>query len=108
MIELILTVELVLDNLKQLLNLISDAKHKWFELGLQLDIKHAELKTLGKDNIGDTNACYTEMLAIWLKSINPRPSWDDLLTALENDSVQCGNLAEAIRKKYGIMMVHSG
>ena len=52
-------------------------------------------------NCKDVDICYRKMLSTWLK-IDPQPSWDDLLTALEHVTVQCGDLADSIRKKYGI------
>ena len=53
-------------------------------------------------NCKDVDACYIEMLSTWLKMIDPQPSWDGLLTALEHDFVQCGDLADQIRENYGI------
>ena len=98
---LIRIVELVPDNLKKLCNLLTDARPNWFKLGFQLDIQLTEL-TIIEMNRKDVDACYIEMLSTWLKMIDPQPSWDGLLTALEHESVKCENLADNIRKKYGI------
>ena len=81
--------------------MLTDARPNWFKLGFQLDIKLNEL-TIIEMNRKDVDACYIEMLSTWLKTINPQPSWDGLLTALEHESVKCENLADNIRKKYGI------
>ena len=96
-----LAVELIPDNLKKLCNLLTDARPNWFKLGFQLDIQLTEL-TIIEINRKDVDACYIEMLSTWLKMIDPQPSWDGLLTALEHDSVKCGKLADGLREKYGI------
>ena len=96
-----LAVELIPDNLKKLCNLLTDARPNWFKLGFQLDIQLTELKII-EMNRKDVDACYIEMLSTWLKMIDPQPSWDGLLTALEHDSVKCGKLADGLREKYGI------
>ena len=96
-----LAVELIPDNLKKLCNLLTNTRPKWFELGFQLDIQLTELKII-KINCKDVDVCYIEMLSTWLKMIDPQPSWDGLLTALEHDSVKCGKLSDGLREKYGI------
>ena len=96
-----LTVELVPDNLKKLCNLISDANSRWFELGFQLDIKLTELEVIKSENT-TTNKCFWKMLSTWLNMIDPQPSWNRLLAALEHDSVRCGHLAKQIRKRFDL------
>ena len=76
-----------------------DARSKWLDLGFQLDIKLNELRVIEKD-CGDVNSRFREMLSTWLKMIDPPPSWEGLLTALEHDTVKCGDLAERIRQEF--------
>ena len=85
----------------QLYDLVSDAKDKWFGLGLQLGFNFIVLEGI-KKICSDTQMCYMTMLSAWLTCTQPRPSWEALLAALEHDSVQCGNLAEIIRKRQSI------
>ena len=55
------------------------------------------------ENSNDVHACFRKMLSAWLKMIDPPPSWEGLLTALEHDSVKCGDVAESIRQRFGIL-----
>ena len=80
-------------------NLVSDAKPKWFELGFQLQIKEVALEVIKMEN-SDVQACFRKMLSTWLKMVDPLPSWEGLLTALEHDSVNCSNLARSIRQDF--------
>jgi hypothetical protein len=81
--------------------LVLDARSKWFNLGFQLDIKLVELEVI-EMNRKDVIPCFREMLSTWLNMIDPLPSWERLLTALEHESVKCGGLAESIRQRFGI------
>ena len=92
-------VDLVPDNLLKVFNLVSDAKPKWFELGFQLQIREVELEVIEKENSA-VQACFRKMLSTWLKMVDPLPSWEGLLTALEHDSVNCSNLARSIRQDF--------
>ena len=96
-------VDLVRDNLKEVCNLVSDAKPKWYDLGFQLDIKEVALEVIKMENSNNVHACFRKMLSTWLKMIDPTPSWEGLLTALEHDSVNCGDVAESIRQRFGIL-----
>ena len=81
---------------------MSDAKPKWYELGFQLEIKAVVLDVIKMDS-NDVQACFRKMLSAWLKMIDPPPSWEGLMTALEHDSVNCGDVAESIRRRFGIL-----
>ena len=96
------SVHLVHDNLKKVCDLVWDARSRWCDLGFQLDIKLNDLKVIEKD-CNDVNSCFREMLSTWLRMIDPPPSWEGLMTALEHDSVKCGDLAESIRERFGIL-----
>ena len=96
-------VDLVTDNLKKVCDLVSDAKPKWYELGFQLEIKEVDLDIIKMENSNDVQACFRKMLSAWLRMIGPPPSWEGLLTALEHDSVKCGDLAERVRQHFGIL-----
>ena len=94
-------VDLVPDNLETVCNLVCDASSKWLDLGVQLHIKVVELKVI-EMKCTDAGSCLKEMISTWLKMIDPPPSWEGLMTALEHDSVKCNDLAEGIRQQFGI------
>ena len=63
---------------------------KWEDIGIQLDIDDDLLVKVKSDNHGDSKNCLREMLRIWVKKVDPQPSWTDLaeaLKVLEEDEV---------------------
>ena len=94
-------VDLVPGNVEKVCDLVQDASSKWYALGVQLHIKAAELKVI-EMKCTDAGSCLGEMISIWLRMADPPPSWVGLITALEHDSVECGDLAAYIRQRFGI------
>ena len=71
---------------------------KWEDIGIQLDIDDDLLGKVKSDNHGDSKNCLREMLRIWVKNMDPQPSWTDLaeaLKVLEEDEV-----AQRLKDKY--------
>ena len=54
---------------------------EWYELGLQLGVKDAELEGIEKDNQRDLKSCRRNMFRAWLR-ITPNPSYQQLAEAL--------------------------
>ncbi len=100
---LIYLVDLVSDNLRKVINLLLDVASKWYELGLQLGVKESYLKSIEHD-YGHRGAqtCLREMLSVWLKMIDPRPSWESLLSSVRHSTVGNPALAQKIRKEVGM------
>ena len=71
---------------------------KWEDIGIQLDIDDGRLSSIKADNNGDSTSCLREMLRIWLKRVKPKPSWEEMIEALECLGEQL--LAEKLREKY--------
>lgn len=93
-------VELVSANLSKVLNLLVSASIKWFDLGLQLGLRESDLKVIEYDRGKDgAHVCLREMISLWLKMINPQPSWEGLVVALKKPSVQLIALAKKIKKE---------
>ena len=82
--------------------MIYSVRANWKNIGIELDIDHGTLKAIEKHYNGDPDDCLTEMLDVWLKQIDPSPSWDALAEALGSAPVGEGHLAEQIRQKYCI------
>ena len=83
--------------LQRELHLVS---HKWFSLGVQLQIPFATLKRIESDNNRQTTNCLLEMLATWLQHTNPPPTWSILIEALESSPVDERLVAQQLRDKY--------
>ena len=67
------------DLLNQVAAKVSD---KWRKLGDQLDVEHHKLKTIQKENPGDSLDCCSEMLVVWKKNGSPPYTWGTVINAL--------------------------
>ena len=72
-----------------------DARTKWYNVGLELDIDSATLDSIkaNNDNVEDR---FRAMLTTWLRAVNPRPTLAALAEALRSPTVGYGHLAEQI------------
>ena len=90
------------DNLGKVQDLIIGAQTKWINLGLGLHIKMSRLEVIEQDR-HDVGSRFREMLLTWLKMVDPSPSWEGLIAALEMESVGCDDVAEVVRQMLGVM-----
>jgi hypothetical protein len=97
-------VDLVFDNLPKVLDLLLDVSSKWYELGLQLGVKEGDLRII-EHNCSHRGAltCLREMLSVWLKMIDPPPSWERLLSSADHSTVGYPTLAGEIKQKVNIV-----
>ena len=95
-------VELIPENLKDVRDLVWDVRTKWDDLGLELGIKISDLEVIEKNCNKDVNSCFTKMLLMWLKMVDPFPSWEGLVSALGKSSVGRKDIAEKIKGKYNV------
>ena len=80
-------------NLKNVRELLYQVRSKWYDMGIELELKVEELDNI-KAEYTDLGECLTEMLKIWLKSINPLPTWKALGDALKARAVNEVDLAK--------------
>ena len=66
--------------LKALMNELKSVAD-WHSLGVNLDLKHHQLKEIEKSYRGDDKRCKTEVLGCWLDS-TPNPTWEAVAEAL--------------------------
>ena len=76
------SVQLSIHNMRDVLNLVYDARSKWLEIGVQLGIIFGTLEAIREDHPKDCDKCLTELLNTWLKGTNPSPTWKALADAL--------------------------
>ena len=69
----------------------------WEDIGILLKIEDGELNRVKSDN-DRSGSCLREMLKIWVRKVNPKPSWSSMAEALEVLGEE--RLAEHIRKTY--------
>ena len=77
---------LTIDDLRDVRNLLFPVKRKWFDIGIELGLKVEELNNIKAEH-ADHSQCLTQMILVWLKSINPPPTWKALGDALNTAPV---------------------
>ena len=70
----------------------------WEDIGILLKIEDGKLNKVKSDNAGRSGSCLREMLKIWVKKVNPKPSWSSMAEALEVLGQE--SLAKHIRETY--------
>ena len=77
---------LTIQSLREVRGLLYAVRRKWYSIGIELKLKIEDLNTI-KTKSSDPGECLTEMVELWLKSINPRPTRKALSDALKADPV---------------------
>jgi hypothetical protein len=67
------------DLFKELCQKVAD---KWENIGLLLDIEEGRLSKVKSDNNNISDNCLREMLKIWTKKVDPKPSWSSMAVLL--------------------------
>lgn len=80
---------------KELLKVIAA---EWEDIGLFLHIEEGVLAAVKADLPGDCQKCFRRMLKIWLKQVNPPPTWSAIIEAIDNLGYE--SLAKNLKDKY--------
>ena len=83
-------------DLRKIQRIIWEARAKWYNIGLELDINPGTLDAI-KANNEDVEDRFRAMLTTWLKMVQPRPTLAALTEALQSPAVGFGHLAERIQ-----------
>ena len=70
-----------------------DARAKWYNIGLELNIDSGTLDVIERNNM-DIDDRFRIMLTTWLRTVDPRPTWEALAEALRSPTVGCEELTE--------------
>ena len=87
--------ELSTKDLRKVQRAAWDARAKWYNIGLELDIDPGTLDTI-KGNCDNIDDRFRAMLTTWLKMVEPKPTWESLAEALRSPTVGYGHLADLI------------
>jgi len=84
--------------LKTAFRALHSVSHKWFSIGLELDIPVSELTIIEKDRLGVVEQMRT-MLNYWLNNAtDPLPSWQILIDALKAATVGENSLVKDLEE----------
>ena len=73
-----------------------DARNKWLDIGLELDLEKSTLDSI-QERFKSNERCFIEMLDTWLKN-SPKPTLSKLVAALRHITVGFHQLAEELKR----------
>ena len=89
-----------IDDLKDVLDALWDARSKWDRIGLQLNFREPDLAAIAERFRGDPNHCLMEMIILWLKQVSlPPPTWKSIINALKHRTVGEKELAQRVAQR---------
>ena len=94
------TVPLTKKDLMTVYKEVQDARSQWYFFGLALEIDSDNLDSVESLCRGDVKKSLLEVLKIFLKRAEPKPTWQQLADALDSPGVDCGATAEQLRKTH--------
>jgi hypothetical protein len=77
---------------------MQNARSEWYHIGLELRISPNDLDAI-KKQYNDPKDALTETLKIFLRRLNPKPTWAQLADALGTKSVHYEYLVESVRHR---------
>ena len=69
------------------------------DIGIELGLNKTDLDAIKTNLDNDPTKCFTEMLTLWLKQVNPLPTQRALVEVLRNPIVNLGQLAESVENE---------
>ena len=88
---------LSVDDLADVQRKLCDVKTEWYNLGLELGLRPPTLDSIGAKYKDDPSQCFRQVLSEWLKGVEPPPTWQAMIEALNSPTVAQYHLAEKIR-----------
>ena len=80
-------------NFREARALLYPIREKWYYLGRELGVPAAELDIV-KEEHSDPKKCLNEVIRLWLKSIDPLPTWKALADVLRSEAISEVAMAE--------------
>ena len=77
-----------------------DARCKWYDIGVELDLDTATLDSINTTHCKQVEDCFREVLSKWLEVATPCPSWKALVKALRSPAVDFPQVASKIESKH--------
>ena len=82
----------------KLLKELSEAAADWEYIGMMLNLNQESLNIIKGDHPNQCKICFMEMIKLWFKQVNPRPSWSALVEPLDVLGYQL--LAKNLKDKF--------
>ena len=91
--------ELSLDDLVTVRKELHEARTKWYDIGLELKVPVGTLDSIEAQS-DDAKKCLLDTLKHWLKTVDPKPTWQALVDALRSCVVEENQLANSLEEKH--------
>ena len=88
-----------MDSIPDVLRELSEITNEWFNRGFALKLKYSTLSSIETDK-KTVDERKREMVRSWLQQKGCKPSWQALVTALEDRLVQRRDVAEQIKQRH--------
>ena len=80
---------------------LSNATSKWFNIGIQFNLEFDKLERIRNDHKDIADNCFPHMIVAWLRSSSQVPkTWSTLANVLKRQCIGFGELAAEIEEKY--------
>ena len=76
------------------------ARTKWYNIGLQLKMNSSDLDAINLQHRENPDPCFRELLSIWLRREDPKPTWAALASALKSQTVGFQQLSKEVYEKH--------
>ena len=81
--------------------------HRWEDIGIQLDIADEKLAAIRRNHTTytddgphhDSGQAFRDMIRVWIKQVNPPPTWSNFVKALERLNI-AQKLTNRLQSKY--------
>ena len=81
---------------RDLLELLADIKHLWYNIGEALRVPYTELKSLQHSSLPDLNKL-SSVLQCWIDKCTTEVTWNSIITAMKSKIVEQAKVGEEIR-----------
>ena len=92
----LLTGDLGIDDLGDVVEAVWEARAKWYNIGLKLRIPPGTLDSIDMTANQNPDKCFTAVIKEWLNNDKPCPTWAAMSKALRSPMVGYGHLAEQL------------
>ena len=80
-----------------LLELLADIKHLWYNIGEALRVPYTELKSLQHSSLPDLNKL-SSVLQCWIDKCTTEVTWNSIITAMKSKIVEQTKVSEEIQR----------
>ena len=95
----LLLLDMSLPELSDVVEKLHEVREKWYSIGIQLKVPASTLKAI-ESNTKNVDRALCDMIDVWLKQIEPKPTWAGIVKALRCRSVDESLLAKKLESEF--------